>query len=145
MCGTQGFVLGTPVGRIGEKCPEKIRNSRQILQMFTTKIPNSEPPIGGRQKLGHPISSNFLVFFRFALLVFGNLFRFPPICSDLFRLVFRINENKSGKPLSADPFYKSPTNTFLQSRRVNSLHGLPFSWMCSARLNAWRCQGAAML
>ena len=52
--------------------------------------------------------------FRFALLVFGN----SPICSDLpslfssdlFRFVFRRNQNKSEKPLSADPFRKSPQN-----------------------------------
>ena len=38
--------------------------------------------------------------------------RFVPICSVFFRFVpikaFRTNQNKSGKPLSADPFCKSP-------------------------------------
>ena len=73
-----------------------------------------------------PICSNFPVFFRFvpispfssdlfrfALLVFAicsDLFRFAPFSSDLFRFVFRTNQNRSGKPLSADPFCKSLKN-----------------------------------
>ena len=55
-----------------------------------------------------PPSSSDL--FRFALLVFGicsDLFRFAPISSDLFS---EQNQNKSGKPLSADPFCKSPND-----------------------------------
>ena len=65
-----------------------------------------------------PISPFSSDLFRFAVLVFGNapifcsdffrLFRFLPISSDFFRFVFRTNQNKSGKPLSADPFCKSP-------------------------------------
>ena len=39
------------------------------------------------------------------------MFRFAPFSSDLFRFVFRTNQNKSGKPLSADPFCKSPILT----------------------------------
>ena len=54
--------------------------------------------------------------FPFAFLFCGNtpissdLFRFAPISSDLFRFVCRTIQNKSGKPLSADPFCKSPIN-----------------------------------
>ena len=61
-----------------------------------------------------PICSNFPVFFRFVPICAPcfrecpDLFRFAPISSDLFRFVFRANQNKSGKPLSADPFCKSP-------------------------------------
>ena len=58
-----------------------------------------------------PISPFSSDLFRFALLVFGNtpicsdLFRFLPICSDLFSEQIRTNRKK---PLSADPFCKSP-------------------------------------
>ena len=64
-----------------------------------------------------PICSDFPFssdLFRFAFLVCGNipicsdLFRFALFSSDLFRFGFRTNRNKSGKPLSADPFCKSP-------------------------------------
>ena len=54
------------------------------------------------------------VFFRFvpicapSLREYPDLFRFVPFSSDLFRFVFRTYQNKSGKPLSADPFCKSP-------------------------------------
>ena len=56
-----------------------------------------------------PISLFSSDFFRSVLLVFENtpipsdLFRFLPICSDLFS-----EQIRSGKPLSADPFCKSP-------------------------------------
>ena len=48
-----------------------------------------------------PICSDFPVFFRFALPVFGNapicsdLFRFLPICSDLFSKQIRTNQGNS--------------------------------------------------
>ena len=74
----------------------------------------SESPVRGRQKGVTPICSDFPVFFRFVPICapcfreYLDLFRFVPICSDFFRFVFRTNQNKSGKPLSADPFCKSP-------------------------------------
>ena len=43
--------------------------------------------------------------------------RFVPICSDFFRFVFRTNQNKSGKPLSADPFCKSPIQVLVSAMR----------------------------
>ena len=70
------------------------------------------PNLGSAER-GHPdlfrfvpISPFSFDLFGFALLVFGNV----PICSDLLRFVFRTNQNKSGKPLSADPFCKSPNH-----------------------------------
>ena len=55
-----------------------------------------------------PISPFSSDLFRFAFLncfqECPDLFRFVPFSSDLFRFVFRTNQNKSGKPLSADPF-----------------------------------------
>ena len=80
-------------------------------------------PTLGLAERGHPDLFRFVPIcspfsadlFRFALLLFGNapicsdLLRFAPISSDLFRFVFRTNQNKSGKPLSADPFCKSLT------------------------------------
>ena len=78
-----------------------------------------EPPVWGRQKGVTPICSDFpfflLILFRFAFLKLftgiPHLFRFALISSDLFRFVFRTSQNKSGKPLSADPFCQtwSPT------------------------------------
>ena len=37
-----------------------------------------------------------------------DLFRSAPFSSNFFRFVFRTTQNKAGKPLSADPFCKSP-------------------------------------
>ena len=73
---------------------------------------NSELPNWGREKGDlfrfAPISPFSSDVFRFTLLVFR---KFVPICSDLlrfssdlFRFIFRTNQSKSGKPLSADPF-----------------------------------------
>ena len=86
-----------------------------------------DSPDLGSAEGGHPILFRFVPIspfssdlFRFAFLVFGNtpicsdLFRFAPFSSDLFRFVFRTNQNKSGKPLSADPFCKSPNILGLQ-------------------------------
>ena len=60
-----------------------------------------------------PICSDFPVLFRFVpnlrSLCLG-MPRFVPICSVFFRFVFRTHQNKSRKPLSADPFAKSPTH-----------------------------------
>ena len=70
----------------------------------------SEPPIWGRQKGVTPTCSDFPVFFRFlpiCTLCFWDLFQFVLICSAFFRFVLRTNQNKSGKPLSADPFCNS--------------------------------------
>ena len=64
------------------------------------------------------ICSDFPVFFRFVPICvpcyreYPDLFRFAPFSSDLFRFVFRTNQNKSGKPLSAGPFCKSPRAPF---------------------------------
>ena len=88
--------------------------------MLCCKVPvliteNIGAPKLGPAEGGHffvPICSDFAVFFRFVpicvpcLREYPDLFRFAPICSDVF--VFRANQNKSGKPLSADPFCKSP-------------------------------------
>ena len=49
-----------------------------------------------------------------------DLLRFPrflPICSDLLRFLPICSQNKSGKPLSADPFCKSPISSQLWTRR----------------------------
>ena len=57
--------------------------------------------------------------FQFALLVFGN----APICSDfsdLLRFLPICSQNKSGKPLSADPFCKSPIS---EASNLNSGFG----------------------
>ena len=57
-----------------------------------------------------PISPFSSDLFRFVpicvpcLWEYPDLFRSAPICSDFFRLFFRTNQNKSGKPLSADLF-----------------------------------------
>ena len=54
-----------------------------------------------------PISPFSSDLFRFAFLVFGN----TPICSDLLRFLpicFQNKSEQSEKPLSADPFCKSP-------------------------------------
>ena len=40
--------------------------------------------------------------------LFRFVFCYLPICSDLFSEQIRTNQNKSGKPLSADPFCKFP-------------------------------------
>ena len=82
-------------------------------QILRSRRPASEPPIWGRQKGVTPICSDFPVFFRFVPICapcfreYPDLFRFAPISSDL--LIFRTSQNKSGRPLSADPFCKSPT------------------------------------
>ena len=66
----------------------------------------------GSAEGGHP---DFFRFPRFLPIcsdlrsLFAGMPRFVPICSDFFRFVFRTNQNKLGKPLSADPFCKSPT------------------------------------
>ena len=74
------------------------------------------PGLGSAER-GHPNLFRFPRFLRFVPIwapCFGNtpicsdLFRFLPICSVFFRFVFRTNQNTSGKPLSADPFCKSP-------------------------------------
>ena len=72
-------------------------------------------PIGwGRQKGITPICSDFPVFFRFVPICapcfreYPDLFRFVPICSDFFRFVPICFQNKSGKPLSADPLLQVP-------------------------------------
>ena len=79
---------------------------------------NSEPPNLGSAEGGHPdlfrfypISPFSSDLFRFAPICFRecpDLFRFVLFSSDLFRFVFRTSQNKSGQPLSADPFCKSP-------------------------------------
>ena len=73
----------------------------------------SEPAIRGRQKVVTPNCSDFPLFFRFVPICvpcfreYADLFRFAPFSSDLFRFVFRTNQNKSEKPLSVDPFCES--------------------------------------
>ena len=83
---------------------------------------NSESPIWvGRRGSPRfaPICSDFPVFFRFVpicvpcLREYPDLFRFVLICSVFFRFVPICFQNKSGKPLSADPFCKSPINLTL--------------------------------
>ena len=79
----------------------------------------SEPPIWGRQNGVTPICSDlfrFPFFFRFVPICgpcfreCPDLFRFAPISSDLLEFVpicfDSDNQNKSGKPPSADPFCK---------------------------------------
>ena len=72
------------------QCCESIIRSLDALSVTVS----SEPPVWGRQKGVTLFSSDF--------------FRFAPFSSGLFRFVCRTNQNKSGKPLSADPFCKSP-------------------------------------
>ena len=69
--------------------------------------------VGPSGKGGHPDLFRFVpifpVFFRFVPICvpcyreYPDLFRFAPFSSDLLRFVFRTDQNKSGKPLSADP------------------------------------------
>ena len=73
----------------------------------------SEPPTWDRQEgVTPPDLFRFPVFFLFVPIVFpcfaecADLFRFAPFSSGLFRFPFRTNHNKSGKPLSTDPFCK---------------------------------------
>ena len=92
-----------------------------------------------------PICSDFPVFFRFVPVCapcfreYPDLFRFVPICSDLFRFVFRTNQNKSGKPLSADPFRKSPKFVILVlsvlCSYLQSFHGTMN--ICSRNSQLW--------
>ena len=69
----------------------------------------------GSAEGGHPDLCRFPRFLPICFdlrSLFLGIRRFVPICSvffDLFRFVFRTNQSKSGKPLSADPFCKSPT------------------------------------
>ena len=90
-------------------------NQSVIHYRFLTSAWIGAPGLGSPER-GHPDLFRFVPIspfssnlFRFAFLVFWN----APICSDwlrfhLFRFVFRTNQNKSGKPLSAGPFCKSP-------------------------------------
>ena len=74
------------------------------------------PPISSdlfRFPLFLPICSDLRSLFSGIPRFESDLFRFAPISSDLFRFVFRTNQNKSGKPLSADPFGKSPKRSRL--------------------------------
>ena len=88
-----------------------------------------------------PICSDFPVFFRFVPICAPcfrecpDLFRFVPFSSDLFRFVFRPNRNKSGKPLSADPFCKSPiiANFTLPGLRFHALQTRAFSSFALSR------------
>ena len=86
---------------------------------------SSEPLVWGRQKGVTPISSDFPVFFRFVPICapcfreYPDLFRFAPFSDDWFRFVFRTNQNKSGKPLSADPFLQIPDFCHFQSVSVS--------------------------
>ena len=79
----------------------------------------SEPPIWGRQKGATPICSDLFQFPRFLPIcadlhsLFSGMPRFVPICSDLLRflpicsdLFSERFQNKSGKPLSAEPFFR---------------------------------------
>ena len=89
----------------------------------------SEPPNWGGQKGVTPICSDLFRFFRFVPIcapcfrefvpICSDLFRFVPICSVLFRFAFRTNQNKSGKPLSADPFCnpRMQKDNFLKKHR----------------------------
>ena len=70
-----------------------------------------------------PISPFSSDLFRFGVRsLLSGIPRFVPICSVFFRFVFRTNQNKSGKPLSADPFCKSPI-----SRRSINVKGFGLS------------------
>ena len=58
-----------------------------------------------------PFSSDLRSSTALGFREYPDLFRFIPSCSDFFRFLFRTNQNKSGKPLSADPSCKSPKKT----------------------------------
>ena len=67
------------------------------------------PNLGSAER-GHPDLfrfSRFLPICSGLPSLFSGIPRFVPVCSFLFRFVFRTNQNKSGNPLSADPFCKS--------------------------------------
>ena len=86
----------------GKKCSEK--SSRKIPGKILQNLHNKNPRHISAEGPGQefvPICSDL---FRFALLVFGNTL----ICSDLLRFLPICFQNKAGKPLSADPFCKSP-------------------------------------
>ena len=113
-------VLGSPLRGIHlSETPNPLRTSQSCCPYSCCSFIRS-PWFGvGREGLPRfvPICSDFPVFFRFVPICapcfreYPDLFRFVPICSVFFRFVpicFRTNQNKSGKPLSADPFCKSP-------------------------------------
>ena len=97
---------------------------------------HKDPNLGSAEGGFVPICSDFPVFFRFVpicvprLRECPDLFRFAPISSDLFRFVFRTNQNKSGKPLSADPFCKSPIESHKEFGLSNLYAGDPFNSLC---------------
>ena len=68
---------------------------------------------------------------------YPDLFRLAPISSDLFRFVFRTNQTKSGRPLSADPFCKSPKIVARNQRKLfwYKVFRQPFgSWMSAPKI-----------
>ena len=90
------------------------------------------------------ICSDFPVFFRFVLLVFGN----TPICSDLLRFLQFVPicfQNRSGKPLSADPFCKSPTGGKLSELQRRPSRGPSQSLAANFLLLAAYCCWAFLL
>ena len=107
------------IDQIGKNCPKNVRKLcfqpfRRSLDIFRTFCRHSLLIL--RFIL---ICSDFPDFFRFVQIKFcAPCFRKCPdfwfvlICSAFLRFVpisvFRRNQNKSGKPLSADPFCKSP-------------------------------------
>ena len=110
----------------------------------------SEPPVWGHQKGVTPICSNLFRFPRFLPIcsdlrsLFSGIPRFLPICSDFFRFVFKTNQNKSGKPPSADLFCNSPTRTSTRlpaSRRF--LRDCPYAWIPQPMLGMAFVQGLA--
>ena len=88
----------------------------------------SEPRFEG----GHPDLFRFPRFLpicsdlRSCCREYPALLRFVPICSNLFRFVVRTNQNTSGKPLSADPFCRSPS----LSKSKDIQGKMPFSSVC---------------
>ena len=103
------------------------------LAMYTAPIFKMTLQIGAPDDLGsaegdHPDLFRFPRFLPICSdlrSLFPGMPRFVPICSVFFQFVpaFRTNQNKLGKPLSADPFCKSPIQYLISYLLGNGKRG----------------------